>query len=117
MNNKEVTFTAAELRILLEFLNDYNQILGNNSCNDYEFDNEPELKNIVEFLGKEHYSISNKKVLTSDFMVLQYFINKITEATPISSEFQKTVLREHYGKAKDDYEKGLCEEVDNPFSA
>lgn len=118
-NNKEVniTFTAAELKILLDFLDDYNQILGNSSCNDYAFNNEPELRNIIESLGKEYSINKSNKVLTYDFIVLQYFINKLIEASPIPTEFQKTVLRKHFLKAKDDYEKGLCEEVDNPFSA
>ena len=110
-----IILTTTELELLLEFLEDYSNYLGRNGCNDYEFANDPGVSKIISYLG-ENCSIKNGKILTYDFMVVQYFINKFVEATPISAEFQKTVLREHYDKALDDYKKGLCEEIDNPFS-
>lgn len=75
--------TKNEINLIIEFLNDYSDKLGNAGCNDYELINNEENLEMVKQaeleLKKEPYITKRGTIMTYDFMLVSHLKNKLKE--------------------------------------
>jgi hypothetical protein len=88
---KMITIEIPEilLEAVLPLLDQASSDLGNNGCNDYELPDSPEMQELVEAAVKQgfgeelvyHKTIHRGKILTQDFVILDYLKHYLEEAS------------------------------------
>lgn len=83
----DIGLNKAEVKLIIMFLDEYAELLGNNGCNDLKLDNTPENREIVKSAEKDQSGEDwndtvpkGKSFYTTDFVVVGYLADKLKKA-------------------------------------